>query len=120
MTPELNFSLTQGLKLIGLKDSVYWLTWQVGNLCLYAYGPNIWYCHSLPRAVTGLVIAFLSTLVLMVTGMYYTTVIEEVNVILLNSVYVCMYISSLSLHKAMPVSYSFSSILNQTSSSVRV
>ena len=90
MTPELNFTLTQGLKLIGLKDSVYWLTWQVGNLCLYAYGPNIWYCYSLPRAVTGLVIAFLSTLVLMVTGMYYTAVIEEANVILLNSV--CMYI----------------------------
>jgi ABC-type multidrug transport system ATPase subunit len=43
---EKDLKLRQGLKLIGLKDSVYWITW----------------------ALTGLVIALLSTLILMVTG----------------------------------------------------
>jgi hypothetical protein len=43
---EKDLKLRQGLKLIGLKDSVYWMTW----------------------AVTGLVIAFFSTLILTITG----------------------------------------------------
>jgi ABC-type multidrug transport system ATPase subunit len=43
---EKDLKLRQGLKLIGLKDSVYWMTW----------------------AVTGFVIAFFSTLILMITG----------------------------------------------------
>lgn len=43
---EKDLKLRQGLKLIGLKDSIYWIAW----------------------AITGLVIALLSTCVLMVTG----------------------------------------------------
>jgi len=43
---EKDLKLRQGLKLIGLKDSVYWFSW----------------------GITGLVIAFLSTCVLMITG----------------------------------------------------
>eukprot|EP00731_Ephydatia_muelleri_P025971 Em0018g71a len=43
---EKDLKLRQGLKLIGLKDSVYWLSW----------------------AITGLIIALISTLVLMASG----------------------------------------------------
>lgn len=43
---EKDLKLRQGLKLIGLKDSVYWFSW----------------------ALTGIIIAFLSTCVLMATG----------------------------------------------------
>ena len=43
---EKDLKLRQGLKLVGLKDSVYWLSW----------------------AITGLIIALISTLVLMASG----------------------------------------------------
>ncbi|XP_064399181.1 ABC transporter A family member 1-like isoform X2 [Halichondria panicea] len=43
---EKDLKLRQGLKLIGLKDSVYWMSW----------------------AITGLIIAFLSTCILMASG----------------------------------------------------
>lgn len=43
---EKDLKLRQGLKVMGLKDSIYWLSW----------------------ALTGLVIAFISTIILMATG----------------------------------------------------
>jgi hypothetical protein len=51
---EKDLKLRQGLKLIGLKDSVYWMTW----------------------AVTGFVIAFFSTLILMITGILLILFLE--------------------------------------------
>ncbi|XP_065915324.1 ABC transporter A family member 1-like [Dysidea avara] len=43
---EKDLKLRQGLKVMGLKDSIYWLSW----------------------AITGMIIAFLSTIIIMATG----------------------------------------------------